>query len=212
MRHRVKFLVFLVLVFGVPLCSYAEEMSITLPDGTQRTVESRPAYSSSNPADSLMDAIALKDLNKVRTLVNGGVSVNSPTSSGEILLMEALGDDKAEILDFLLDHGADVNLAGNMAGIEITTLDVAVTGGYSNAIKKLLQKGADTEKEDIAGETPLSNAVRGGNLEIVKLLIEHGADINHKNLVGDTPLLLAEKTGKEDLVAILRKTKAADAS
>ena len=186
------------------MLSRAEEINVTLPDGSKRTVESRRIYSSSNPTDSLIDAIAVKDLNTVKTLVGKGISVNSVGSSGEIPLMEDLDDDKAEILDFLLAQGANVNLTATLAGLEMTPAEVAVTTGHVSSLKKLLDHGVHIEKESLFGETVLFDAVRGGNPEIVKLLVEHGADIHHKNRMEETPLSLAEKPRKEKILEILK--------
>ena len=182
---------------------------MTLPDGTKKAVGSRPIYASSNPADNLTDAIAVNDLAKVKEFLAKGVNVNSGCSSGQLPIMEALGDDKAEILDFLLDHGADVNLTATVAGMEMTPLGVAVSNGLTASVKKLLDHGAQTEKEKqlLLQETVLFSAVRNGNPEIVRLLVDHGADANHKDMLGDTPISLAEKFGKTDIVGILKQTK-----
>ncbi len=187
---------------------FAEDLKITLPDGKQETVESRPIYSSPIPADSLRDAIAVKDLSKVKELLASGLDVNSAGSAGQLPLMEAFGDDKAEILDFLLAHGADPNLSATIAGMEMTPLDVAVTSGHAGAVKKLLEHGAKTEKELMFNQTALFSAVKNGSLVIVQSLVDHGADANHKDMMGDTPLSLAEKSGNSEMIAMLKKARA----
>ncbi len=50
----------------------------------------------------------------------------------------------------------------------------------------LLEHGANVNKEDIFGKTPLIEATRGGHLEIVRLLLENGADVDAKNSKGKT--------------------------
>ena len=207
MKSVCRALISIGLVYAVQSVSFAEELTVTLPDGTKKTVETRPIYSSSNPADNLTDAIAVKDMAKVKEFLAKGVNVNSGCSSGQLPIMEALGDDKAEILDFLLAHGADVNLTATVAGMEMTPLDVAVNNGHTASVKKLLDHGAQTEKEIMFQQTVLFSAVRNGNPEIIRLLIDHGADANHKDMSGDTPLSLAEKLGKADIIGILKKTK-----
>ena len=47
-------------------------------------------------------------------------------------------------------------------------------------IKELIDKGADVNKKNQFGTTPLEYACKTGNLEVAKLLIEHGAKINEK--------------------------------
>ena len=119
------------LVWMLPRVSRAEETTVTLPDGT--TLPARRIYTSSNPTDHLIEAIAVKDMKMIESLIAKGIDVNSAGSSGETPLMEALGDDKAQILDFLLEHGADVNRTASFAGLELSPLETAVSNGYTVA-------------------------------------------------------------------------------
>ena len=59
--------------------------------------------------------------------------------------------------------------------------------------KYLVERGADINKENEYGETPLFEACENGKLVIVKYLIEHGADINKRNNTGETPLYKLRK-------------------
>jgi ankyrin repeat protein len=60
-------------------------------------------------------------------------------------------------------------------------------------VQYLIEHGADINKENNEGETPLFKACRWGydNEIIVQYLIENGADINKKNNEGETPLFIA---------------------
>jgi len=48
--------------------------------------------------------------------------------------------------------------------------------------------GADTEKADPDGNTPLIRAARQGHTEVAGLLVAAGADTEKANLDGDTPI------------------------
>ena len=50
--------------------------------------------------------------------------------------------------------------------------------GERDAVKLLIDKGADVNAQDTMGWTALILAADKGNLEIVRLLIEKGADVN----------------------------------
>jgi ankyrin repeat protein len=50
--------------------------------------------------------------------------------------------------------------------------------GDLEAVKKVIEKGGDVNKRDIAGQTALMYAAESGSLEVVKYLIEKGADVN----------------------------------
>jgi ankyrin repeat protein len=53
----------------------------------------------------------------------------------------------------------------------------------------VVEHGADINKENIYGETPLFYACRSGNKDIVKYLVENGADINKENDINETPII-----------------------
>jgi len=71
------------------------------------------------------------------------------------------------------------------------------------AVKFLLEHGADLNKEDSFGETPLFVACRNGDESIVKCLVEHGADINKEKNDGKTPLFNACESGNEAIIKYL---------
>ena len=51
-----------------------------------------------------------------------------------------------------------------------------------------MEHGADVNKENNDGETPLFEACRTVNEPIIKYLVEHRADVNKENNDGVTPL------------------------
>jgi ankyrin repeat protein/2-C-methyl-D-erythritol 4-phosphate cytidylyltransferase len=59
------------------------------------------------------------------------------------------------------------------------------------SFKLLLQKGANANRKNNGGCSPLHVAAFSGNLNILKLLLDSGADINAQNNLGGTPLYCA---------------------
>jgi ankyrin repeat protein len=57
----------------------------------------------------------------------------------------------------------------------------------------LINYGADINKTDCNGNTPLHTAASKGNFEVVKFLVEAGANPIAKNSKGKTPLDLANE-------------------
>ena len=205
MKNILRLFIFTGLICNVQLLSYADGMTVTLPNGTKQKIEVRKIYSSTNPTDNLIDAIAAKDFSMVKEFIEKGANINSFGSSGQVPLSEALSPDEAEILDFLLNHGADVNLNSKGALGEMSVLEIAVANGYLSSTRKLLEHGAQIEKENsILNETVLFNAIRSGNVELIKLLIANRADITHKNFVGETPVSLAERSENASILEILK--------
>ena len=59
-------------------------------------------------------------------------------------------------------------------------------------VRYLLEQGADRDKKDVDGNTPLHDAASYGHLEIAMLLMSYGADLNAKNNDGQLPIDLAD--------------------
>lgn len=73
----------------------------------------------------------------------------------------------------------------------------------TETVKRLLEMGVDTNRQEGAQGSALHVASARGNVEIVKLLLEKGASPGRKNERGETPLALAAKYGHKKVVEIL---------
>ena len=74
-------------------------------------------------------------------------------------------------------------------------------------MKLLLDKGADVNAQDKAGESVLMAAINAGRAERVRFLLEKGADVNAKAgpkaVFGMTALMSAAHWGQVDVVKML---------
>jgi ankyrin repeat protein len=70
-------------------------------------------------------------------------------------------------------------------------LSRAIRSGDAQAIRMLLNNGADVNARDAEGNSPLILASFYASLECVELLIDKGADVNAGNKAGATPLIRA---------------------
>ncbi len=84
-----------------------------------------------------------------------------------------------------------------------TPLMSAVGSGDINAVKRLLNEGADVNAKDSDNWNALTKAARDGHAEIVKLLIEKGADVNAKAYKGYSALMVAALDGYTEIVKLL---------
>ena len=94
---------------------------------------------------------------------------------------------------------------------ETTDMMRAAFWGQTDAVRLLLERGADPNGSDATGTTALMVAAMNGHTGTVGLLLEHGADVNARDDDGGTALELADRNGKVD-VADLMLEHGADAS
>lgn len=101
-------------------------------------------------------------------------------------LLTAVVDVGPEVVEILIDHGADVN-ARNHRGE--TPLHEAARRGRDTVVEVLLQRGADANARCSGGRTPLHEAAcPGSSVGTMQLLLEHGADVGAKDRWGTRPM------------------------
>ena len=70
---------------------------------------------------------------------------------------------------------------------------IASLEGHLEVVRLLIEAGADKDKANDDGTTPLYVASINGHLEVVRLLVEKGADKDKANNRGVTPLQIARR-------------------
>ena len=106
-----------------------------------------------------------------------------------------------DVLRTIVNHGADVNVTNKN---NITTLMTACKKGMKDAIKVLLNTGADPNAADADGNTCLHYTARNDCCtEILQTIISHGADVNATDKKKVTALMLACAKGNEDAINVL---------
>jgi ankyrin repeat protein len=73
----------------------------------------------------------------------------------------------------------------------------------------LLKAGADVDRRNDKGQTPLGGVAFKGYLKLAELLLWHGADIHADNGGGLTPIMFASMFGRTAMVALLEQHGAA---
>jgi ankyrin repeat protein len=152
---------------------------------------------------------------KTRLLVEKGAQVNVATRTGVTpLMIAASAHGNIAAVRYLIDHGADVHAADQLA------MDALIRAGFQSdpeVVRALLDKGADPRHADKAGFTALLGSLSFSDSERVRLLLSAGSDPNASNIFGGqvkngpialvhlTPLMLAAPYGQLDTVSILVK-------
>lgn len=151
--------------------------------------------------------------------------INANASWTETAIQAAAQTGQVEIVNYLIEHGADDDicsaaLLGRMDRLEdllradpelikargahgIPLLYFPIIHGRIDVAGYLLSQGADPNSASPGGLTPLHGAVMFKQPKIALWLLEQGVDPNPK-YDGKTPLALALENEQDELVEILR--------
>jgi ankyrin repeat protein len=105
-----------------------------------------------------------------------------------------------EAIQFLLDHGADVN-ARNRAGD--TPLHYAAINGYTEICEQLINNKADMNAVNNQNRTSLFQACIMKQEETARFLVERGSDVNIPDNVGYQPLHISIRYNLPDTAGML---------
>lgn len=123
-------------------------------------------------------AAASGRLATVRSLLDGGRDVNSRNWIGLTAVMAAAREGHADVVEFLIAAGADVNEDINGT----TALEYALARGHEEAVLVLIEAGAEVNVTDsYDGKTPLMEAADRRKLRLVVALLAAGADPRAKD-------------------------------
>ncbi|KAF3113826.1 hypothetical protein TWF706_009196 [Orbilia oligospora] len=138
----------------------------------------------------------------VKDLISKGHSIDGGGQDYGNALQAAAAGGHEEIVEFLLNQGADVNAQD--ASHYGNALNAASIEGHFNIVKSLLKQGADVSAQCGDCDCALRAASLGGHVEIVKLLLDHGADPNVEDESEFGSILaVASLEGNENIVRIL---------
>ena len=172
-----------------------------------------PLTESAEPPLSLQEAVAIGNLDLVKTLIENGAEVDGREDSFfRTALHRAAMSGHRDVLEYLLAKGAQVDAWNGFPGG--MPLHYAAEKGHTEIAGLLIAHGADVNAKRTgypSGDTPLHSAVRAGHKDIVELLISKGADVNAKNNEGQTPLDIVTIRNRKDIVELL-VAKGADIS
>lgn len=120
----------------------------------------------------------------IQTLLDQGADINTEFETQTPLCLAA-SDGNIEMVEYLINAGADVNKA-NVKGV--TPLMFATISKHGEVASLLIDKNADINAMDWFKNTALYFAVNKNDVSTARLLLERGADINARNAYG-SPLI-----------------------
>ena len=151
--------------------------------------------------NNIFDAIKNGNISDVKSITKNNrlslkerdINLNSP-------LHIALENQNPEIINYLLDQGADVNHENAWSE---SPLYSSIRMNNIKIIKIIIKNGGNVNVKNNHGESPLHIAVRIGNIEIIDYLIAQSADPNAKDNLKFTPLQNAVARGRLDVAKYL---------
>jgi len=147
-----------------------------------------------------------KDIERVRAWIKKGADVNAVSLAGFTPLWLAADLDQADLVNFLLDHGAKIDGQGPL---QETPLNRATEVGQVSMVKLLLKRGANTDIPNRNGFTPLIAAQVAGEIDILKILLAHHANVNIRDFTPDHKTVLGYartlKPIHPEIIELLRK-------
>ncbi|XP_017311967.1 ankyrin repeat and SOCS box protein 2 isoform X2 [Ictalurus punctatus] len=127
-------------------------------------------------------------------------TINRCTPKNQTPLLLATSRRHSACVCYLLEKGADPNLANNQRE---TPLYKACEKGAEEIVGLLLRHGAFATKSTLQGVTPLHEAVACKNVEICKMLLQAKAKLMAKNIYGIDPLFTAAQCGFAEVLSFL---------
>jgi ankyrin repeat protein len=133
-----------------------------------------------------------------RLLLDSGLDINLKGGYYGSTLAAAAQSGNLEIVGFLLDNGAQIDMGGRFG----CPLAVAAGARHKAMVELLIHRGANINAQDENGETALGHAVSGGDLDIVRFLLRNNANVN----LGENdccPLRISASRGQPEIFHLL---------
>lgn len=176
----------------------------------------------------LMEAVESGSLEAAQWLVKNKAKIDRKNGNKETPLAIACRECRPEVVDFLLQAGAEVNVEGDFgtplaaaAGAVkrvpmkdgqpqflsvqwtdegVFTYAPAPESDVLKIVELLLKSGADP---NLGNQKPLAEAAFKGGPTVVKALLAAGADPNHRSVHGQTALETAEMMNRHENAKVL---------
>ncbi len=193
--------------FSIRSVDFTNVVDILLCNGADVSV-------SDNIGKTAIDyAIYQGNLDIVKNLIKHGAKLPTDRPEWSGILAENI-DYSPEMIQFLIDRGADVNGKKRRESVKLQTrpdfpfqpgnnyypLYIQIERNNWSAANCLIAAGADVNAQNTYGQTALHAAAEEGSLEMVMRLVDCGADLHATDETNWTVLHFAVQSGNPQLV------------
>lgn len=193
-----------------PLIEYAEHGPTQYLLKQFGAADRKPKSEPETAEGRLFAALKRNDFPGVKQAIADGASVKAEDKNGCAMAWAATYGN-FEIVDFLLEKGADINQVFSTTGWHV--LHGLASWGPANGnpaaaaqnIEQLVKRGANPNIQSKDGTTPLMVAAKSGvKAANTEALVKAGADLTLRNKEGLTVLGVAKKHGRTEMVEYLQ--------
>ena len=176
---------------------------MALDQGHTQTFQTLVSLGARSPkttwAESLYDATAVSNTNKLRTLLAAGIRPPSDSEAPTQLLSSALKQKNAETLGILLEHEINHPALYHLASLS----------GRSDVLRLLEKHDVKYDSSlDATYDHPIHAAIRSGCIDTLQHILQHHQDIHALGKANQTPLVCAIARHRHDMVKLLLQYKA----
>ena len=151
-----------------------------------------------------LNAAARNDVSIISLLEPSLKNINATNKKGESALALAVEHNSTEVVSYLIDKGADLNVVdangNNLTAYLINSFSPKNKEEFNKKLALLTSKGLDVSKAQADGDTLYHLALDHKGFELLKLAKQYKVDVNAKNKDGLTPLLKSAMSAKNDTV------------
>jgi ankyrin repeat protein len=149
------------------------------------------------------EACELGAIQEVKKLIEQKFSVNEYDLYGLAPLHYAAKYGRSDIVNLLIENGANENKEEKDEYFQYTPLHCAALYNHLDTVKVLLSYHTIIDSQSYLEETPLFLACSRGNYEVAKYLIEKGANRFLWDKAHQTPLHIASYNSHFDIIELL---------
>ena len=151
--------------------------------------EIREKINKKREEEAFIETAKQGNIERLQYFIDKGVDINARDRYGRTALSRAIQNGRPEVVDVLLDNGADVPFAFvitthdelrtkpskvQQAQFNAELIEVAKQGDIQT-VKTFVKRGADIDVQDNQGRTPLYLAAKNEHPEVVDVLLDNGA-------------------------------------